>query len=134
MTRCSLVPAPFHPVVAKACIENRKNMVTASYVSPAMRELNQKAVDAGITILNEIGLDPGIDHLSAMKIIDEAKEQGGKVSCSVTLLILMVISQKFGVRWFPSLLCVVAFLPQNHLIIPWDTSLAGLLGVSSLLA
>jgi len=75
----SLVPAPFHPSVAEGCIENKKDMVTASYISPLMKALHNKAVAAGITILNEIGLDPGIDHLSAMKIIDEVKEHKGKV-------------------------------------------------------
>lgn len=57
----SLVPATLHPVIAKAAIAQKKNMVTASYESPAMRELKQQALDAGVTILNEIGLDPGID-------------------------------------------------------------------------
>lgn len=75
----SLVPATLHPVIAKAAIAQKKNMVTASYESPAMRELKQQALDAGVTILNEIGLDPGIDHLSAMKIIDQAHANNEKV-------------------------------------------------------
>ncbi|ACV27032.1 saccharopine dehydrogenase C-terminal domain-containing protein [Kangiella koreensis] len=75
----SLVPATLHAVIAKAAIAQGKNMVTASYESPAMRELKQDALDAGVTILNEIGLDPGIDHLSAMKIIDQAHADNEKV-------------------------------------------------------
>ncbi|CAG8586929.1 7756_t:CDS:10 [Paraglomus occultum] len=67
----SFVPAPLHPSIAKICIEMKKHMVTASYISPAMRDLDEKAKEAGIAILNEIGLDPGIDHLSTMKVIDE---------------------------------------------------------------
>eukprot|EP00033_Pygsuia_biforma_P001114 GCRY01001270.1.p1 GENE.GCRY01001270.1~~GCRY01001270.1.p1 ORF type:complete len:460 (+),score=92.85 GCRY01001270.1:87-1466(+) len=75
----SLVPAPFHPEVAKQCIKFKKNMVTASYVSPAMAELDEAAKAAGVTILNEIGLDPGLDHISAVKVIKEAHDRGQKV-------------------------------------------------------
>ena len=55
-----MVPAPFHTEVAKACIQFQKNMITASYVSPAMRDLHTAAADAGVVLLNELGLDPGI--------------------------------------------------------------------------
>jgi alpha-aminoadipic semialdehyde synthase len=75
----SMVPAPFHTEVAKACITHKKNMITASYVSPAMRSLHSEAADAGIIILSELGLDPGIDHMSAMQMIDEIHNEGGKV-------------------------------------------------------
>eukprot|EP01135_Chromosphaera_perkinsii_P003351 Nk52_evm51s240 gene=Nk52_evmTU51s240 len=80
----SIIPAPFHPKVAKACIAHKKNMVTASYISPAMRALDEEVKNAGLTILNEIGLDPGIDHLSAKKIIDEVHANGGKVKSFVS--------------------------------------------------
>jgi alpha-aminoadipic semialdehyde synthase len=56
------------------------NMVTASYVSPQMAAMHDRAVSAGITIMNEIGLDPGIDHLTAMRIIDEVKKNGHGIS------------------------------------------------------
>ncbi|MBI5242900.1 MAG: saccharopine dehydrogenase NADP-binding domain-containing protein [Elusimicrobia bacterium] len=75
----SLLPAAYHVVVAEECIARKKLMVTTSYVSPAMRALDEKAKAAGILILNEIGVDPGIDHMSAMKIIDQVKKEGGKV-------------------------------------------------------
>ncbi|XP_065673366.1 alpha-aminoadipic semialdehyde synthase, mitochondrial isoform X2 [Hydra vulgaris] len=75
----SLLPYTFHPEIAKVCISERKNMLTASYVSPEMKSLHQSALEAGITIFQEIGLDPGIDHLLAMKCFDEVKEDGGKV-------------------------------------------------------
>ncbi|GMI40057.1 hypothetical protein TeGR_g12048 [Tetraparma gracilis] len=75
----SLLPAPLHPMVAELCIGNRKNMVTASYVSPAIKELHSRCVDADICILNEVGLDPGMDHMSAMKIMDDVKERGGRI-------------------------------------------------------
>jgi len=75
----SILPQFFHVNVAELCIEFKKNMVTASYIKPEMRELDAKAKEAGITILNEIGLDPGIDHMSALKTIQEIKEQKGTV-------------------------------------------------------
>ena len=76
----SMVPYAHHVTVANLCIEFGKHMVTTSYVSPAMAELDGKAKQAGILILNEIGLDPGIDHMSAMKIIHNAQNQGRKIT------------------------------------------------------
>ena len=75
----SLLPYTYHVKVAKLCIKHKKSMVTTSYVSDAMKALDQEAKEAGIIILNEIGVDPGIDHMSAMKIIHEVEEKGGKV-------------------------------------------------------
>ncbi|KAJ3496460.1 hypothetical protein NLJ89_g10482 [Agrocybe chaxingu] len=66
----SLLPAAMHPAVAKLCIEMGKHLVTASYVSDAMAELDEEAKSKGVLLLNEIGLDPGIDHLSAQDMID----------------------------------------------------------------
>lgn len=75
----SLLPFAFHPQVAEKCIAHRKPMVTTSYVKPEMQALNQQARDAGIILLNEIGVDPGIDHMSAMRIIDHIHNKGGRV-------------------------------------------------------
>lgn len=75
----SLVPYAFHPVVARLCIARRKHMVTTSYVSAAMQELDASARQAGVTILNEIGVDPGIDHMSAMRIIDDVRKRRGEI-------------------------------------------------------
>lgn len=72
----SMLPYTFHPQVAKHCIKMKVNMVTASYLSPAMKELQHSAKEAGITIVNEMGLDPGIDHMLAMQCIDQAKADG----------------------------------------------------------
>jgi saccharopine dehydrogenase (NADP+, L-glutamate forming) len=80
----SLVPYLFHVAIAKQCLAHAKHLVTASYQSPEMFELNQQAIDKGLTFINEVGLDPGIDHLSAMKIIDEIHEQGGKLEAFVS--------------------------------------------------
>ncbi|BGP53001.1 saccharopine dehydrogenase (NADP+, L-glutamate-forming) [Rhodotorula sphaerocarpa] len=75
----SLIPYTQHANVIKSAIKFKKNVVTTSYVSPAMKALEKDAVAAGITVLNEIGLDPGIDHLYAVKTIDEVHRAGGKV-------------------------------------------------------
>lgn len=75
----SLLPYTFHVQVARHCLKHRKQMVTTSYVSDAMKELDAAAKDAGVLILNEIGLDPGIDHMSAMAIIHRVQAKGGKV-------------------------------------------------------
>ena len=75
----SLVPYTFHTKVARYCIAHGKDMVTTSYVSQEMADLHKQAEDKGILILNEIGLDPGIDHMSAMKIIHEIEDKGGHV-------------------------------------------------------
>lgn len=75
----SMLPAHLHLEVAKDCIRFKKHMVTASYISPAMQELDAAAKKNGLVFMNEIGLDPGIDHMSAMKVIDEIREKGGKM-------------------------------------------------------
>lgn len=75
----SMLPYGYHPLVAKHCIKTKVNLVTASYLSPAMKELQQAAEEAGITIVNEMGLDPGIDHMLAMECIDQAKADGATV-------------------------------------------------------
>lgn len=75
----SMLPAHMHIEVAKDCITFKKHMVTASYISDAMQALDAQAKENGLVFMNEVGLDPGIDHMSAMKILDEIREQGGKV-------------------------------------------------------
>ncbi len=75
----SLVPYAFHPMVARHCLDAGKNLVTASYVSEEMMALDAEAKEKGLIFLNEIGLDPGIDHMSAMRIIDDVHERGGKI-------------------------------------------------------
>ena len=75
----SLIPYTFHPLVIKSAIRTKVNVVTTSYTSPAMVELEKEISEAGITVMNEIGLDPGIDHLFAIKTIDEVHKAGGKI-------------------------------------------------------
>jgi len=75
----SLLPYTFHLIVAEYALKHKKNMVTSSYVKPEMQALDADAKKAGIIILNELGLDPGIDHMSAMRIIDHVHNKGGKI-------------------------------------------------------
>lgn len=74
----SMLPANMHYPVAEECLQQKKYLLTASYVSPEMQRLNEQVEKSGILFLNECGLDPGIDHMSAMKIIDEVKNAGGE--------------------------------------------------------
>jgi saccharopine dehydrogenase-like NADP-dependent oxidoreductase len=75
----SMLPAHLHIEIAKDCLQFKKHLVTASYISDAMQELNLEARANNLIFMNEIGLDPGIDHMSAMKVIDEIREKGGKM-------------------------------------------------------
>lgn len=76
----SMLPARFHVDVAKDCIALKTNLITPSYVSPEMEALHEEAQKAGVLIMNEIGVDPGIDHMSAVKIMDEIREKGGEIT------------------------------------------------------
>jgi saccharopine dehydrogenase-like NADP-dependent oxidoreductase len=75
----SMLPAHLHIEVAKDCVVYKKNLVTASYVSDAMQELDEAVKERNLIFMNEIGLDPGMDHMSAMKVIDEISDNGGKM-------------------------------------------------------
>ena len=75
----SMLPARFHIQVAKDCITFKKHLVTASYISKEMKSLDKEAKENGLVFMNEIGLDPGIDHMSAMQIIDRIKEKNAKM-------------------------------------------------------
>lgn len=76
----SMLPASMHLSVAKDCVRYKKHLATASYVSKEMAALNDEAIKNGIVLMNEVGLDPGIDHASAMKVIDEIHHQGGTLT------------------------------------------------------
>jgi saccharopine dehydrogenase (NADP+, L-glutamate forming) len=73
----SLLPYVHHPLVARLCVKHKKQMVTTSYVKDAMRSLDGAARDAGVILLNEIGVDPGIDHMSAMQVVHRIRDEGG---------------------------------------------------------
>lgn len=80
----SLLPYSAHPIVARKCIKEKVNLVTASYLTPSMKELQQSAEDSGITIVGEMGLDPGLDHMLAMECFDKAKDVGASVESYVS--------------------------------------------------
>lgn len=75
----SLLPWPLHPKVAKICLQQGKHMATTSYISPAMRALHDEALAADLLFLNECGVDPGVDHMSAMRIFDDVWARGGRI-------------------------------------------------------
>lgn len=75
----SLLPAHLHIMVARLCLQYNKHLLNASYVSDEMKSFHNEAVRKGLLFLNECGLDPGIDHMSAMQVIDNIKAMGGKM-------------------------------------------------------
>ena len=75
----SMLPAALHFMIAKDCVSLKRNLLTASYVSDEIASLHNEAIKQGVLIMNECGLDPGIDHMSAMKIINEIKESGNEL-------------------------------------------------------
>ena len=76
----SMLPAALHPLVARACLRHRRHLATASYVSPEIRALHDEAAAAGLVFLMECGLDPGLDHMSAMQIINSLKGKGAQIT------------------------------------------------------
>ena len=75
----SMLPPKLHTLVARDCVHFKKHLVTASYISNEIRELDSDTKKSGLVFLNEIGLDPGIDHMSAMEVIDRIRDKGGKM-------------------------------------------------------
>ena len=80
----SMLPARFHPLVALSCLKHTKSMLTASYESAEMNEMSTRAKSLGILFLNELGVDPGIDHMSAMRVINRLKKEGNELLCFET--------------------------------------------------
>lgn len=76
----SMLPAMFHPIIAKLCLKHKKTMLTASYISNEMKQMHEDVKDAGIGFYNELGVDPGIDHMSAMRIIHRLKSEGATIT------------------------------------------------------
>jgi saccharopine dehydrogenase-like NADP-dependent oxidoreductase len=76
----SLLPWQFHPQVARACLDQGRHMVTTSYVKDEMQALDAEAKARGVVLLNELGVDPGIDHMTAMQVIDRVHADGGEIT------------------------------------------------------
>ncbi len=81
----SMLPYAYHPMVARACLAKGKSLVTTSYVSDEMAVMDAEARERGVLFLNETGLDPGIDHMSAMQIIDTVRKEGGRIETFYSL-------------------------------------------------
>ena len=77
----SLLPAGFHPLVAQSCVKFSKNLFTASYETKELKAYEDEVTRKGLFFLNECGLDPGLDHMSAMKMIDRIKSEGHELQC-----------------------------------------------------
>ncbi len=75
-----MIPPTLHIPVAQTCLRHAKHLITTSYISPEMQALDGEAKERGVLLLNEIGEDPGIDHMAAQQMIDEVKNEGGRVS------------------------------------------------------
>jgi len=76
----SMLPARMHPRVARHCVRYGRHMITASYVSPELRELDEEARKNNVLLLNEIGVDPGIDHMSAVYLLERLRKQGAEIT------------------------------------------------------
>ena len=77
----SMLPAFMHMLVAKDCLALKRNLITPSYISPEMEAIRPEVEKAGLVFLNELGVDPGIDHMSAMRMLDEIRGRGGEIQC-----------------------------------------------------
>ena len=76
----SMVPARFHPIVARWCLHHRCHLITPSYTSQDMKDMHDKVKANDLIFINEMGLDPGIDHMSAMEMLDDLRSEGGKIT------------------------------------------------------
>lgn len=95
----SFLPADMHLLVANDCLALKKHLVTASYVSPEMRALDGQAREAGLIFLNEIGLDPGLDHMSAMRNIHDIRSKGGKLLSFISSCGALVAPESNDNEW-----------------------------------
>ncbi|XP_039264395.2 alpha-aminoadipic semialdehyde synthase, mitochondrial-like isoform X1 [Styela clava] len=117
----SLLPYTMHAPVAETCIEQKKNLVTASYVSEQIKALHNRAVDAGVTIGMEFGLDPGIDHMLAMQCFDEIKRKGGEISSFISWCGGLPAPEdsnnplRYKFSWSPQGVLMVTLAPAKYL-------------------
>ncbi|WVF71526.1 hypothetical protein IAT40_006334 [Kwoniella sp. CBS 6097] len=127
----SLLPAPMHPQVAKHCINHGKHLVTASYVSPEMKSLDQAAKEKDVLLLGECGLDPGIDSMAAMRILDRVKREGKKVTSFVSWcgglpeLSASDVPLRYKFSWSPKAVLTAA---QNEAHFKWDNQVVNIPG------
>ncbi len=96
----SLMPPQLHMLIAEACLQFGKNLLTASYIDDETKKLSNKVAEKGLLFLYEMGLDPGIDHMSAMQIIDEIKVKGGKITSFKSHCGGLVTPESIDNPWF----------------------------------
>ena len=117
----SLLPYTYHVLVARYCLQHKVHLVTTSYVSSEMNSLDKAAKEKGLLFLNEIGLDPGIDHMSAMKIIHDVKARSGEIvefeSCCGGLPAPDANDNPFGYKfsWSPKGVVMAGRNPAEYL-------------------
>lgn len=134
----SLLPPHMHIIPARSCLRLKTHLVTASYVSDAMMELEEEIKDAGLLFLNEVGVDPGIDHMSAMEMIYRVRQRGGVVKAFRSYcgaLVTPESANQWGYKftWAPRNVIlagqgiarylrdgIVKYLPYHHLFRRWD--------------
>lgn len=122
----SLIPYTHHASVIEAAIKGKTHVITTSYVSPTIRALEERVKAAGIVVMNEIGLDPGIDHLYAIKTIDEVHAEGGKVwSSGFVCRRFDRVDLATRSRSSNSIRTAGAFRRPKQPITHWDTSFRG---------
>ena len=127
----SLLPYAYHPVVATLCLKHRVHMVTTSYVKDAMAQLDAAAREAGIILLNEIGVDPGIDHMTAMRVIHRVQAGGGRITKFVSwcggLPAPEANTNPFGYKfsWSPRGVLLAGKNPAHYLWDGQDVSIPG---------
>ncbi len=127
----SLLPYVYHPVIARLCIKHGVHMVTTSYVKQAMADLDADARAAGVILLNEIGVDPGIDHMTAMRVIHKVQGQGGRITGFVSwcggLPAPEANTNPFGYKfsWSPRGVLLAGKNPAQYL---WDGELVNIPG------
>ncbi|GFO50352.1 alpha-aminoadipic semialdehyde synthase, mitochondrial [Plakobranchus ocellatus] len=118
----SLLPQFLHHAIALICIDEKKNLITTSYLDYAMRSLHESAVAAGITVLNEAGLDPGLDHMIAMKSVDALKQVNGQISELRSLCGGIPAEEwnagpiKYKFSWYPKGVFLSALQPSRCLL------------------
>ncbi|KAJ7134466.1 Saccharopine dehydrogenase-domain-containing protein [Mycena epipterygia] len=119
----SLLPVGFHAVVAEACIKHKKHMVTASYITPAMRALHDQAVQADVLLLNEIGLDPGIDHCSAIALVSKLQAAGKRIVSFTSFCgglpapDVPVVPLRYKFSWSPRAVLTAALNPAQYKLV-----------------
>jgi saccharopine dehydrogenase-like NADP-dependent oxidoreductase len=105
----SMLPARFHPVVALSCLKYSRSLLTASYESEEMSEMSTRAKAQGILFLNELGVDPGIDHMSAMRVINRIREAGHELLCFETFTGGLIAPESDNNPWHYK----ITWNPQN---------------------